>query len=126
MLRARRQLCRRRALPRPDGWLLRAWRLRRGRQLEADPALTRLSLRSQPPTTTSVDSASKVIHSVAVTPANPADRKVMDQLLHGQEARIWADHAYKSQGLRARADSCRSGVDQALARAAVGSCSSWG
>ena len=45
-----------------------------------------------------VDSQSKVIHSVVVTPANTADCKVMDQLLHGQETRVYGDQAYKSQG----------------------------
>jgi len=44
-----------------------------------------------------VDSQSKVIHTVAVTPANTADCKVMGQLLHGQETRVYGDQAYKSQ-----------------------------
>lgn len=44
-----------------------------------------------------VDSQNKVIHSVAVTPANTADSKVMGQLLHGQETRVYGDQAYKSQ-----------------------------
>jgi IS5 family transposase len=50
-----------------------------------------------------VDSQSKVIHSVVVTPANTADCKVMDQLLHGQETRVYGDQAYKSQGAVIRA-----------------------
>jgi transposase, IS5 family len=45
-----------------------------------------------------VDSQSKVIHSVVVTPANTADCKVMDQLLLGHERRVYGDQAYKSQG----------------------------
>ena len=45
-----------------------------------------------------VDSQNKVIHSVVVTPANTADCKVLGQLLHGQEARVYGDQAYKSQG----------------------------
>ena len=44
-----------------------------------------------------VDCQSKVIHAVAVTPANTADCKVMGQLLHGQETRANGDRAYKSQ-----------------------------
>ena len=40
-----------------------------------------------------VDSQSKVIHSVAVTPANTADCKVLGQLLHGQETRVYGDQA---------------------------------
>jgi transposase, IS5 family len=52
-----------------------------------------------------VDSQSKVIHSVVVTPANTADCKVLEQLLHGQETRVYGDQAYKSQGsvIRAKA-----------------------
>ena len=44
-----------------------------------------------------VDSQSKVIHSVVVTPANTADCKVLDQLLRGDETRVYGDQAYKSQ-----------------------------
>lgn len=44
-----------------------------------------------------VDSRSKVIHTVAVTPANTADCKVLGQLLHGRESRVYGDQAYKSQ-----------------------------
>src|SRR4249920_858228 len=50
-----------------------------------------------------VDSRSKVIHSVVTTPANTADCKVLGQLLHGQEGRVYGDQAYKSQGERIRA-----------------------
>ena len=45
-----------------------------------------------------VDSQSKVIHAVVVTPANTADCKVLGQLLHGAERRVYGDQAYKSQG----------------------------
>jgi len=56
-----------------------------------------------------VDSRSKLIHSVVVTPANTADCKVMDRLLHGQETRVYGDQAYKSQGdvIRAKAPKAR-------------------
>jgi len=56
-----------------------------------------------------VDSQTKVIHSVVVTPANTADCKVMDQLLHGQETRVYGDQAYKSQAhvIRAKAPKAR-------------------
>jgi IS5 family transposase len=50
-----------------------------------------------------VDSQSKVIHSVVVTPANTADCKVLGQLLHGEETRVYGDQAYKSQGTVIRA-----------------------
>ena len=56
-----------------------------------------------------VDSQSKVIHSVVVTPANTADCKVMDRLLLGHEGRVYGDQAYKSQGavIRAKAPKAR-------------------
>lgn len=54
-----------------------------------------------------VDSQTKVIHSVVVTPANTADCKVMDQLLHGQETRVYGDQAYKGQGETIRAKAPR-------------------
>jgi transposase, IS5 family len=49
-----------------------------------------------------VDSQSKVIHSVAVTPANTADCKVLGELLHGAETRVYGDQAYKGQRERIR------------------------
>ena len=56
-----------------------------------------------------VDAQSKVIHSVVTTPANTADCKVLGQLLHGQEGRVYGDQAYKSQGpvIRAKAPRAR-------------------
>jgi transposase, IS5 family len=44
-----------------------------------------------------VDSRTKVIHSVVVTPANTADCKVLGDLLRGDETRVYGDQAYKSQ-----------------------------
>jgi IS5 family transposase len=44
-----------------------------------------------------VDSQSKLIHSVVVTPANTADSQVLAQLLHGQERRVYGDQAYKGK-----------------------------
>lgn len=38
-----------------------------------------------------VDSKSKLIHSVVATAANVADSKVLPELLHGQETRVWGD-----------------------------------
>ena len=56
-----------------------------------------------------VDSQTKVIHSVVATPANTADCKVLGQMLHGQETRVYGDQAYKSQGavIRAKAPKAR-------------------
>lgn len=44
-----------------------------------------------------VDSQSKLIHSVAVTPANVHDSQVLGDLLHGEEAVVWGDSAYSGQ-----------------------------
>ncbi len=45
-----------------------------------------------------VDSQSKLIHSVEVTPANIHDSHVLPWLVHGHERRIWGDSAYAGQG----------------------------
>lgn len=50
-----------------------------------------------------VDSNSKMIHSVVVTPANTADSTVLDQLLHGNETRVYGDQAYQSKRATIRA-----------------------
>ena len=44
-----------------------------------------------------VDSQSKLIHSVEVTPANIHDMHVLPWLLHGEEGRVWGDSAYAGQ-----------------------------
>ena len=44
-----------------------------------------------------VDSKTKLIHSVAVTPANVHDSKMLEDLLHGDETRVWGDSAYTGQ-----------------------------
>jgi len=56
-----------------------------------------------------VDARSKVIHSVVTTAANTADCKVLGQLLHGEEGRVYGDQAYKSQTqvIRAKAPKAR-------------------
>jgi IS5 family transposase len=61
-----------------------------------------------------VDTQSKVIHTVAVTPANTADCKIMGQLLHGEEKRVYGDQAYKSQKalIRAKAPKARDFTNQ--------------
>lgn len=45
-----------------------------------------------------VDSQSKLIHSVAATAANIHDSRLLGDLLHGEETRIWGDSAYAGQG----------------------------
>ncbi len=44
-----------------------------------------------------VDSKTKLIHSIVVTPANVHDSQVMGDLLHGEETRVWGDSAYTGQ-----------------------------
>ncbi|MCP4340199.1 MAG: transposase [Desulfobulbaceae bacterium] len=44
-----------------------------------------------------VDSKTKLIHSVAVTPANVHDSQALEDLLHGEETRLWGDSAYAGQ-----------------------------
>jgi IS5 family transposase len=44
-----------------------------------------------------VDSQSKLIHSVAATPANVHDSRMLPNLLHGNETRVWGDSAYTGQ-----------------------------
>lgn len=44
-----------------------------------------------------VDSKSKLIHSIVVTPANCHDSQVIEDLLHGDETRVWGDSAYSGQ-----------------------------
>ncbi len=44
-----------------------------------------------------VDSGTKLIHSVAVTAANVHDSQVLEDLLHGEETRVWGDSAYSGQ-----------------------------
>lgn len=45
-----------------------------------------------------VDSKTKLIHSVVATAANVHDSQVLDDLLHGDETRVWGDSAYAGQG----------------------------
>jgi IS5 family transposase len=45
-----------------------------------------------------VDSATKIIHSVAATAANVHDSHLLPALLHGKETRVWGDSAYQGQG----------------------------
>ena len=44
-----------------------------------------------------VDSKTKLIHTVSVTPANVHDSQVLEYLLHGDETRVWSDSAYAGQ-----------------------------
>src|SRR5215831_13933831 len=50
-----------------------------------------------------VDSQSKLIHSIEVTPANIHDSQVPPLLLRGDERRVWGDSAYTGQAAVLRA-----------------------
>ena len=56
-----------------------------------------------------VDKKTKLIHSVAATPANTADGNMIEQLLHGRETRVWGDAAYsgRTERIRARAPNAK-------------------
>jgi len=45
-----------------------------------------------------VDSRTRLIYSVAATAANVHDSRVLPDLLHGGETRVWGDSAYAGQG----------------------------
>jgi len=45
-----------------------------------------------------VDSKTKLVHSVAASPANVHDSQALAHLLHGNETRVWGDSAYTGLG----------------------------
>jgi IS5 family transposase len=49
-----------------------------------------------------VDSKSGIVHTAAATAANTADSKVLPELLHGNERKVWGDGAYQGQGEKIR------------------------
>lgn len=44
-----------------------------------------------------VDSKTKLVHTVVVTAANVHDSRILPDLLHGEETRVWGDSAYAGQ-----------------------------
>jgi transposase, IS5 family len=44
-----------------------------------------------------VDSRTKLIHAAVATAANVADGRMLPELLHGGETRVWGDQAYRGQ-----------------------------
>ena len=44
-----------------------------------------------------VDSKTKMIHTAVATAAKVADSTVLPELLHGEEAKVWGDQAYRGQ-----------------------------
>jgi IS5 family transposase len=49
-----------------------------------------------------VDSKTRLIHTVTATAANVHDSREIEDLLHGEETRVWADSAYTGQRERIR------------------------
>jgi IS5 family transposase len=66
----------------------------------------------------SVDSKNKLIHSVAATAANVHDSQVLEDLLHGEETRVYGDSAYANQKavLKAHAPDAKDFTNQKGAR----------
>jgi len=44
-----------------------------------------------------VDSKAKIVHAMTATPANVHDSRVIEDILHGKETRVWGDSAYQGQ-----------------------------
>ena len=49
-----------------------------------------------------VDSKQGIVHSAEATAANIADSKMLPELLHGKERKVWGDAAYQGQGEKIR------------------------
>jgi IS5 family transposase len=56
-----------------------------------------------------VDSVQRIIHTIVATSANVHDSKILPQLLHGKERRVYGDSAYRGQRdvIRSRAKHAR-------------------
>jgi len=61
-----------------------------------------------------VDSRSRLIHTLVTTAANVHDSKVLPDLLHGNETRVWGDSAYAGQreAIRAKAPKARAFINK--------------
>lgn len=66
-----------------------------------------------------VDSRTRLVHSFVATPANVHDSRVLPDLLHGGETRVWGDSAYRGQttAIRARAPQASDFTQRRSARA---------
>jgi transposase, IS5 family len=61
-----------------------------------------------------VDSKEGIVHSAEATAANVADSKMLPELLHGNESKVWGDAAYQGQEeKKSRQGSPRAGCDLA-------------
>ena len=66
-----------------------------------------------------IDSKTKLIHSAVATAANVRDAKILPDLLHGAETRVWGDSAYTGQRavIRARAPKAQDFTHEKATRA---------
>lgn len=66
-----------------------------------------------------IDSKLKLIHSVVATSANVHDSRILPDLLHGAETRVWGDSAYTGQTdvIRARAPQAQDFTHEKATRA---------
>jgi IS5 family transposase len=65
-----------------------------------------------------VDSKERIIHSVEVTSANVHDSRMVSDLLHGRETKVWGDSAYQGQrqAIRAAAPAAKDMTNRRAAR----------
>lgn len=71
-----------------------------------------------------VDSRTKLLDAAVATPANVADSRVLPDLLHGRETRVWGDQAYRGQRAVIRRHAPRPGTSPTAAIATAAS-STW-
>ena len=68
-----------------------------------------------------LDSRTKLIDAAVATPANVADSRVLPDLLHGRETRVWGDQAYRGQRAVIRRHAPRPGTSPTAAIATAAS-----
>lgn len=65
-----------------------------------------------------VDSKERIIHSVKVTSANVHDSRMVSELLHGEDTKVWGDSAYQGQeeAIKAAAPAAKDMTNRRAAR----------
>ncbi|PCH59360.1 MAG: hypothetical protein COC05_07100 [Gammaproteobacteria bacterium] len=84
-----------------DGMIINALTLTKNKEKKGDPDMHQTRKGNQwyfgMKAHMGVDRKTKLIHSVAVTPANVHDSQVLEDLLHGDETRLWGGSVYAGQ-----------------------------
>jgi IS5 family transposase len=84
-----------------DATILQAPSSTKNQQQERDPEMHQTSKGKQwyfgMKAHVGVDSQSKLVHTVVATAAHVADSRMLPELLHGEETRVWGDQAYRGQ-----------------------------